>query len=110
MTIEQLKQNVETAKASLAEAEQALAAFESAPEQNVFASLDEAEGVLQERMEGFAFEDCQGAHNRGEDQYEQEFIVAGVHYLATLDCEYNRHDKTYYYLEESEFSYKKLEV
>jgi len=110
MNIEQLKQNVETAKASLAAAEQALTAFESAPEQNVFPSLEEAEGVLEERMQGFAFDDCQGAYNRGQDEYEQEFIVDGVHYLATLKCEYNRHDKTYYYLEESDFSYKKLDI
>lgn len=110
MTIEQLKQNVETAKAQLIEAEQALAEFEAAPEQNVFASLDEAEGVLEDRMRGFAFDDCQGAHNVGQDEYEQEFIVDGERYLATLECEYNRHDKMYYYLDGADFSVKKLDA
>lgn len=110
MTIEQLKADVETAKAALAQAEKALANFETAPEQNVFPSLDEAEGVLEERMRNWAFEDCQGAYNCGSDEYEQEFIVDGVHYLATLECEYNRHDKTYYYLDGATFSYKQIDA
>lgn len=43
-----------------------------------------------------------------QETYEQEFIVSGVRYLGTLECEYNRHDKTYYYVEDAKFSYKEL--
>lgn len=110
MTIEQLKADVETAKAALAQAEKALAEFETDPEQNVFASLEDAEHVLMVRMHEWAHDDCEGSHNCGSDKYEQEFIVDGVHYLATLECEYNRHDKTYYYLEEATFSYKEIDA
>ena len=39
-----------------------------------------------------------------EDVYEQEFMVGDVVYVATLKCEYNRHDKRYYYLDGQEFS------
>lgn len=106
MSIEQLKQDVEAAKVALAAAEQALASFEASPDQNVFPSLDEAESVLEDRMRGWAFDDCQGAYNVGADVYEQEFIVDGLHYIAELKCEYNRHDKMYYYLDGAKFSYK----
>ena len=51
-----------------------------------------------------AFEDCEGAGNCGMDKYTQEFIVGDMHYIATLTVEYNRHDKTYYYIDETDFT------
>ena len=56
----------------------------------MFATLEEAAGVLEERLDGWAFEDCQGAYNVGRDEYTQEFIVDGKHYMATAKYEYNR--------------------
>jgi len=98
-----LQQNVKDAEAALVAANAALDDFDSAPEQNVFASL-EAAGVLEDRLRDRAFQDCEGAGNCGDDTYTQEFIVDGVHYIGTLTVEYNRHDKTYYFIEHAEFS------
>ena len=109
-TKEELAAAVAAAKAALATAESALKAFDTSPENNVFATLEEAAGVLEERLDGWAFEDCQGAYNVGRDEYTQEFIVDGKHYMATAKYEYNRHDKMYYYVEESEFSVAPIEA
>lgn len=109
MSKEELKQAIEEAKQNLAAAEQALADFIASPEQNVFASLDEATNELENRMRNQAHEDCEGSYNFGLDVYEQEFIVDGILYLAKLECEYNRHDKTYYYVDYAKFSYEPVD-
>lgn len=103
-TKEELVQAVLNAKQALAAAEVALEAFDTAPENNVFATLEEAESVLEDRLRQQAFQDCEGAHNCGNDEYEQEFVVDGKHYMATAKFEYNRHDKMYYYIDGSDFS------
>lgn len=107
-TREQLEQNVADAKAALTSAENALAVFDAQPENNVFDTMDNAKWTLEEKLESWAFQDCEGAGNCGSPEYEQEFIVDGQHYKAILRVEYNRHDKTYYYVEESEFEVVKL--
>ena len=71
-TKEELAAAVAAAKAALATAESALKAFDTSPENNVFATLEEAEGVLEDRMRDWAFRDCEGAHNCGADEYTQE--------------------------------------
>jgi hypothetical protein len=101
-----LESAVESAKKALVAAENALYDFITSPENNVFEALDQALSILEDRMEDVAREACEGSHCMGLDVYTQEFIVDDVHYLATLKCEYNRHDKTYYYLDEREFSYE----
>ena len=100
----ELERLVKEAQQALTLAIANLNAFKESPENNVFESLDEAEGVLEDRLADMAFEDCEGAGNCGLDEYIQEFIVDGKHYLAKLKCEYNRHDKTYYYLDGREFT------
>ena len=109
-TKEELAAAVAAAKAALATAESALEAFDTSPENNVFATLEEAEGVLEDRLSGWAFQDCEGAHNCGADKYTQEFIVDGKHYMATATFEYNRHDKMYYYIDSSDFSVAPIEA
>lgn len=105
-----LVQAVNEARAALEAAENALYAFETLAENNVFSSLKEAEGKLEDELHERAFQDCQGAHNRGDDQYTQEFIVDGVKYVAVYDVEYNRHDKMYYYIDGHKFSIKKVDA
>jgi len=105
-----LVQAVNEARATLEAAENALYSFETLAENNVFSSLEEAEGKLEDELHERAFEDCQGAYNRGDDQYTQEFMVDGVKYLAVYDVEYNRHDKTYYYIDGHKFSIKKVDA
>lgn len=105
-----LVQDVLEVTERLALSKQALLAFDCAPENNVFDSLEIAEYSLFDKLEGFAQADCEGSHSCGSPEYCQEFIVGGVHYLATLAVEYNRHDKTYYYIDSSEFTIKELEA
>lgn len=102
---EQLEASVKAAEKDLASAKFALECYLDSPENNVFDDLEEACWKIEEKLCDKAREDCEGSYNCGSEYYEQEFIVNGVHYIGTLKCEYNRHDKTYYYLEEREFSY-----
>lgn len=107
-TLNELKTQIAVVKKQLEDAEAELSEFESKAENNVFESLDIALCEVESALENKAFQDCQGAYNVGSDKYIQDFIVDGVVYRGTLTCEYNRHDKTYYYLEESEFTYEKV--
>jgi hypothetical protein len=109
MTKEELQQAIEVAKKNLAAAETALADFIASPANNVFETLEEAEEEIEDRLRNMAHADCEGSYNCGEDVYEQEFIVDDILYCAKLKCEYNRHDKTYYYLDGAEFSYEPVD-
>lgn len=60
--------------------------------------------AVEEKLEDEARNDCEGAGNCGAEEYTQEFMVAGVVHVGTLKVEYNRHDKTYYYVDGSKFS------
>lgn len=102
-TLEILKQNIADAQSALRDAEAALIEFEERPENNVYASLDDA-GELEYILGGLAFQDCEGAHNCGSPEYTREFMVNGKVYIAKLEVEYNRHDKMYYYVDGTEFS------
>ena len=108
MSIEQLKIDVVVAQRNLATAKSALEAFESLAENNVFATVDEARVVIENALLCKAHEDCEGSYNCGDDSYTQEFMVGGIVYIATLAVEYNRHDKTYYYIDGSEFSVRAM--
>lgn len=99
---------VEQAQEALDAAKNELFKWESLAENNVFLSLKDAEYRVECILRGRAEEDCEGSYNCGQDTYEQEFIVNGVKYIGTLECEYNRHDKTYYYIEYAKFSYKEV--
>lgn len=104
-TKEELELAVKAAKDALAEAEKTLALFEDSPENNVFEELDKALCDIEWKLRDKASSDCEGSHNCGDHEYSQEFIVAGVNYIGKLECEYNRHDKTYYYLDYAKFSH-----
>lgn len=106
MSRQELQAAVKTAEANLTAAKDALAAFESLAENNAFESLPKAASAIEDKLTKQAHQDCQGAYNCGANRYTQEFIVDGVRYLGTLKVEYNRHDKTYYYIEESTFTYE----
>lgn len=99
---------VKEAEKALNVARNELLEWESLAENNVFDDLWYAVFKIEVRLYGLAAADCEGSYNCGQETYEQEFIVSGVRYLGTLECEYNRHDKTYYYVEDAKFSYKEL--
>lgn len=104
-TREELSTAIAAARAKLTDAQDALKAFEALAENNVFDTLDQAEYRVESMLERRAFLDCEGAGNCGLPEYTQAFMVAGVKYVGTLKVEYNRHDKTYYYIDGTEFSY-----
>lgn len=106
--LEELKAAVKASEAAHAKAVAELTEFEQSAENNRFDSLEQAEGELEDVLRDRAFQDCEGAGNCGMDEYEQDFYVGDELHRATLKCEYNRHDKTYYYLEYADFSVEKL--
>lgn len=98
---------ITAAKVALHQATQALYDFDSQIENNVFKSLNEAEGALTHRFELIADDAC-GSYRYGSNAYAQEFIVDGERYEARIEFDYNRHDKRWYYIDETRYSYKKL--
>lgn len=104
-TRKELTAAITAAQANLTAAQDALKVFEAKAENNVFESLEKAAYKVEGMLERRAHQDCEGSHNCGQDEYTQEFMVDGVKYIGTLKVEYNRHDKTYYYIESSDFSY-----
>lgn len=77
-------------------------------ENNVFETLEDADSKMYTLLENQATEDCEGSYNCGDDEYTQEFMVGTQKYLATMTFEYNRHDKTYYYIDSREYSSKEI--
>ena len=107
-TKQELELSVANAKAELATAEAALQAFNDAPENNRFDHLQVALDTIEDDLRSQAFEDCEGAYNCGADSYSKDFYVGDTLYRGTAEFEYNRHDKTYYYIEECEFTYEEV--
>jgi hypothetical protein len=99
MSKEALQAAVKVAKEAHDAAVKALEDFERDPKNNVFESVEDAEISLEESMRGVASADCEGSHNCGASEYRQGFFVGDVEYVAIANVEYNRHDKTYYYVE-----------
>lgn len=96
---------IKEAEKTIAAANDAIQAIESAPENNVYATLKDAEHAIHGRFYSIAEQACEGSYCVGEPEYTQEFTVDGVRYLAKVEFEYNRHDKTYYYIESHSYSY-----
>lgn len=109
VTRESLVCDVERAKGLYDSTLKILAEFHAKAENNVFKSLEEAGRELEDRLLSEASDDCAGAGNCGCEMYNQEFMVDGIKYMAELEVEYDRHDKTYYYIDEASFSIVKME-
>lgn len=103
---QELLENIKQAEAALRSAKEQLQEYEESPENNVYSSLEDAQ-ELEEILLGLAYLDCEGSYNVGNDVYEREFMVDDEYYIAILECEYNRHDKTYYYVDEHKFRIEK---
>lgn len=89
-------------------AECELYVLQSLADNNRFSDMKTAEIAIYSKLEAEANEDCAGKYNRGNPQYTQEFYVNDQLYVGVLDVEYNMYDKTYYYVDESTFTVKKL--
>lgn len=64
-----------------------------------FDTLTEAIEEINEMHYAQANEDCEGAHNVGCEFYETVAKVGDEYYKFKTCFEYNRHDKTYYYID-----------
>jgi hypothetical protein len=102
-TREQLLLSIKEAENVFEKAKNALSVFDRKPENNFYASLKDAQG-LEKILRKKAVDDCEGAGNCCFDTYIQTFLIDGNKYEAILHVEYGRHDKTYYFVEESKFS------
>lgn len=104
-----LLDNIADAEGRLADAKSTLAAFDGLPENNTFNDYTDAIYAIEDKLASMARADCEGSYCCGVDQYQQEFIVNGKHYVGVLDVQYNRHDKTYYYVDETNFTVTALD-
>lgn len=99
-----LEQLVKVTEEEYIEAKLNLQEFDRKPEQWSYSDIEDAQGWLEEELYSRASQDCEGSHNIGDSEYRQEFLLDGKLHVAILyDIEYNRHDKTYYYIDESRF-------
>lgn len=91
--------------------EQSLIDFDSLIENNQYTDHTNAEYSITGRFENIAHEQCEGAHNCGEEMFKQIYQIAGNSntFEATVKFEYNRHDKTYYYIDGTTYSYVELQ-
>lgn len=99
---------IKHARANLSAARQHKRSFESLPENNVYDTLEDAEAWIEERLHEYASADCDGRHKQGQQAYYQPFSVGDKAYMAKLEPEYNRHDKTYYYVDGAEFTVEEV--
>ena len=106
MTRDELVQAVTDAMSTLATAQDALDAFNARAENNVYESLQLALNTVEYQLQSRAYDACEGAGNCGLSEYTQLFIVDDITYIGLLEVEYNRHDKTYYYVDGQEFTYR----
>lgn len=105
-----LEQAIEDLQESINELQRDLVYQKSLIENNVYeGDLEQVLWYVEEQLANEASEACEGAGNCGLEEYTQQFICNGIPYEAKMTFEYNRHDKTYYYIEESHFSYKQIE-
>lgn len=65
----------------------------------LYSDLEEASEDLYYEMKEEASKDCEGSHNCGNDTYTRRCQVGDSFYKITAEFEYNRYDKTYYYVE-----------
>lgn len=97
--LNEIEARLKVAQTAVKGLENELHLWKTAPENNVFADMDEAWGELEESCLEEARNDCEGAYNFGSDRYVRYCLIEGESYVMVVDVEYNRHDKTYYYVD-----------
>ena len=102
-TLEELRADAKVAGDVFEAATKLVEYAEALPENNVYPTLEEAEYAIEDMLYDRAFEDCEGAGRGGLNEYRQLFIVGDKTYVGIYNPEYNRHDRTYYYIDGSEF-------
>jgi len=106
--LEELNEAVSKAQEVLELAQSDLFAYLIKPENNTFTDLQVASDTIKGKLRSRANEECEGSYCIGQDEYIQLFYVNDVLYKGILSVEYNRHDKTYYYVEGTEFTVEEV--
>lgn len=72
-----------------------------------FESHENAKDNLYWLLQSKAEDACEGSHNCGAVEYTQLYQLIGDSkvYSGKIRVHYNRHDKTYYYVDSTEYSY-----
>jgi hypothetical protein len=78
--------------------------FNQDPKNNVFQSLEDATLKIHGELYALAEQACEGSYNCGLAQYSKQFYVGETLYEGVASFEYNRHDKTYYFIDDHEFN------
>lgn len=101
---------IATLRTKIAELETSMSVFDDQLENNQYESHESAERVIFNRYENIAGEACEGSYCCGASEYKQQYQISGnpAVFEATVSFEYNRHDKTYYYIDDSDYSYKEV--
>lgn len=107
-TKHQLQNEVAVARIALRDAEVALAAFDGLAENNVFDTADKGTAFAEDACDTMAHDACEGAGNCGDDQYTQDYMVGPIKFRCTASYEYDRHDKTYYYIDRRSYKHEAL--
>ena len=107
----QIAAEIATHQKAIATLEQSLVDFDSLIENNQYDSHRAAEKFIEGRFSNIASNQCEGSYNCGDDQFQQRYQLTGNPnvFEATVKFEYNRHDKTYYYIDGTDYSYVELQ-
>lgn len=75
-----------------------------------FDNHEDARCRIQDVLCSKADDACEGSDCYGQSKYTQEYqlIDSDTVYLGKIEVEYDRHDKTYYFVDEVEYSYSEI--
>lgn len=95
------KQSAAEFRLKIAELEKEIEKLESDVCNFQFESHDDAEDTISSMLYTKAEDACEGSHNCGKDEYTQPYQLIGDSkvYIGKITVDYNRHDKTYYYVD-----------
>ena len=110
MNKEQIAEEIAAHHKAIAKLEQSLDDFDSLIENNQYTDQKDAEYSITNRFSCIAYEQCEGAGNCGLPMFKQRYQITGNPntFEATVEFEYNRHDKTYYYIDGTRYSYVQI--
>lgn len=76
-----------------------------------FETHEDANDSLYEHLGEKASNDCEGSYIVGQDEYTQQYQLIGEDtiYEGKIEVDYSRHDKTYYFVEDIEYSYSEVQ-
>ena len=107
MSKQQLQTEIKYHQDIISTLENEIEKFDSLLDNNQFYDHKEAEYAIRGRFSEIANEECEGSYNCGDDEYHQQYQIRGNDqiFTATVTFDYNRHDKTYYYVDGTSYSF-----